>query len=836
LPIAQQNKVNMKKILCLFIISHTVIAQAFAQSKLFIGQQTVAYAKDSVLQKMFTDFSVFYINSKGLKAHCLSNVSSKVHLELGSIKTFDLNLRQNDIRSADYRLVVATEKGNVELPKGENITYMGHTDDGAKVRMTINDHFIVGYFMYQNEKYFLEPLNGLIPNAAQDLYILYNSKQVIPNPNLTCGLTELVDKTTELDRNRNTTLQNRSILTSGCINIRLAVASDYDLYANRFGSSVTNTTNHTISVTNNVITDFDSDFDKAINFSIVTNFISTTASNAFESALTTSTLSLDLLNGFSTWASDVAPRGFGVTHDLGSIWVKRKFEDNIIGRAWLPGLCRTSYRYNILNGNFSGATSDLFRVLASHECGHNLNCRHDFISSPYIMAPSVNSTSTWSPSSMASINDYIVANKCLSGSLTSVGGSPIAYFKLVETECKGKEIALKDESFRSPTLWNWTMSEGTPSSVTAQNASVTFNSIGLQRVALTVSNRDCGSLEGHELTRNINIIESVQRAACLPNNTNLGTVNFSDMGIYNVLFGTLNNSTFDAYSDGGAYFDNTCYHTTTVIAILDSIDITASVGSKLQRVKVFLDLNNDGIFQNNELLFDKAERNSISGRLMIPNSVTRNKMLRMRVICDKEGLDINACTTPQYGQVEDYGIVVTASFVVDFLDFTAEKAGEQNLLKWQTATALNNSHFIVQKSKDGKRFIDIGRVKGNGTTTTPQYYDLMDATPYQGLNYYRLKAVNTSGNEYSAKIATVNRFLGTDKPILIYPNPAQQFLTLEHDPSVKTIEIINTLGQLVKVFEPKIGTAQTQMRIADLPAAVYFLRINQSEIARFLKL
>jgi hypothetical protein len=665
-----------KKSWMLFFSVCCVVAQGFAQNANFIGTQTEVYAKQPTLTKMFADFYVFSLNSRALKAKCSANEQVSFNLVLGNVRTLPIHLLQNDIRSADYRLMSGTDKGAVELPKGANTTYMGYTDDGAKVRMTINDDFIMGYYKYGRESFFIEPLNGLIAGVPNDLYIVYRSKDVIPNPNLKCGLTETEDKTIELNRGGANHATSRALPT-GCMNVRLAIATDYDAYANKFGGSTTNVTNHTIGVTNNVITDYDSDFDKMINFNIVTNYVSTTAVNAFETALTAGLDGDILLQNFSKWASgtNFTDGGFGMMHDLGSVWVKRDISGSVIGKAWLGGICtpittqttwagqpNASYRYNILEADFSGANAATVRVVTSHEYGHNFNCSHDAGGSIYIMAPIVSTSTTWSAATMASLNAHIASSSCLMGSLTAVQGSPVARFNLNTTECLNYTIPLTDASGPFPTAWNWTVTGGAPASATAQNTSVTFSTLGSKNVTLDASNSACGSLQSNSITKTVNIINQQHpTATCAINATNTGNTQNVNIGIYNVTFGTINYSSGYTLTEGGVYYDRTCGQLTTLSALTTPISVT--VGNlNDERVRVYIDINNDGTFQGNELLLQMVGKNTLTGSLSIPCSgVTTNTLLRMRVVSDLNGTAAAACTTPQYGQVEDYGVIIPPS-------------------------------------------------------------------------------------------------------------------------------------------------------------------------------
>jgi PKD repeat protein len=66
---------------------------------------------------------------------------------------------------------------------------------------------------------------------------------------------------------------------------------------------------------------------------------------------------------------------------------------------------------------------------------------------------------------------------------------PVAYFTASNTIInKGQGVTFTDTSINSPTSWSWTFEGGTPSTSTAQNPTITYNTEGTYDVSLTVTN------------------------------------------------------------------------------------------------------------------------------------------------------------------------------------------------------------------------------------------------------------------------------------------------------------------------------------------------------------
>jgi hypothetical protein len=71
--------------------------------------------------------------------------------------------------------------------------------------------------------------------------------------------------------------------------------------------------------------------------------------------------------------------------------------------------------------------------------------------------------------------------------------------------------------------------------------------------------------------------------------------------------------------------------------------------------------------------------------------------------------------------------------------------------------------------------------------------------------------------------------------ITVYPNPASEMIYLKTDRELTSARFFNSLGQQVKTVE----NPQAQIRISDLPAGIYILRVTDREgmdyKARFIK-
>ncbi|MGI8634416.1 MAG: T9SS type A sorting domain-containing protein [Segetibacter sp.] len=98
------------------------------------------------------------------------------------------------------------------------------------------------------------------------------------------------------------------------------------------------------------------------------------------------------------------------------------------------------------------------------------------------------------------------------------------------------------------------------------------------------------------------------------------------------------------------------------------------------------------------------------------------------------------------------------------------------LLKWSTATEIDNDHFEIEHSLNGKDFTSIAQVKANGTSTTENSYTYLHENVTAGKHFYRITDIDKSGNKRYSQIITLSSGIGS--ALQLYPNPAASFISV----------------------------------------------------------
>ena len=161
---------------------------------------------------------------------------------------------------------------------------------------------------------------------------------------------------------------------------------------------------------------------------------------------------------------------------------------------------------------------------------------------------------------------------------------------------------------------------------------------------------------------------------------------------------------------------------------------------------------------------------------------------------------------------------------VNLLSFTASKSGHNTILNWQTAVEENNKYFSIERSGDSRIYSTIGIVKSNGNEKQTNNYSLIDNSPLHGINYYRLRQVNSDGNYVYSNVVYVDFSLLTG--LKLYPNPAKDYVTVYGlSPNSKnTLLLINSTGGILSINE--VYASSYNLNIKQLSAGTYDLIIK----------
>ncbi|MFZ1227518.1 MAG: T9SS type A sorting domain-containing protein, partial [Saprospiraceae bacterium] len=172
------------------------------------------------------------------------------------------------------------------------------------------------------------------------------------------------------------------------------------------------------------------------------------------------------------------------------------------------------------------------------------------------------------------------------------------------------------------------------------------------------------------------------------------------------------------------------------------------------------------------------------------------------------------------------------------LSFTAEKSGENSLIKWTTTNEDEVRMFQIEKLENGS-YRPIGNVN-TANNSSKQSYSYIDKSPYTGINYYRIKTIDLNGSFVYSEIATLNFSNRIDASV--YPNPASTELHVKTNSEkavIKNIQIFDLTGKEYFIKANKGNGTEVSLDISSLKNGVYVLQLNTGEdnqLYKFIKI
>ncbi|MBC7536042.1 MAG: T9SS type A sorting domain-containing protein [Ferruginibacter sp.] len=169
-------------------------------------------------------------------------------------------------------------------------------------------------------------------------------------------------------------------------------------------------------------------------------------------------------------------------------------------------------------------------------------------------------------------------------------------------------------------------------------------------------------------------------------------------------------------------------------------------------------------------------------------------------------------------------------------DFSASLKNYDVLLKWQTVSEVNSSHFIIERSLDNQLYTGIGRVDAKGFSDTKVNYNFTDNKPvnFDKPTYYRLSMIDRDGSIKKSKIVSVVLKTNGSYVQQVYPNPVKSAGVLTTDfisNSVQTVQVTftNAIGQVIRSYKLQALKGANELKIsvpAQAAPGINFLQVR----------
>jgi hypothetical protein len=168
---------------------------------------------------------------------------------------------------------------------------------------------------------------------------------------------------------------------------------------------------------------------------------------------------------------------------------------------------------------------------------------------------------------------------------------------------------------------------------------------------------------------------------------------------------------------------------------------------------------------------------------------------------------------------------------IQLLYFNAQKQDKMVSLQWSTASEINNDHFTVERSGDGVNFLPIATINAASGLSQPGIYEAKDASPFSGINYYRLKQTDKDGKSSYSAIKTVQWSGLTVRKLTIAPHPMVTQSTVSFWAKAgRTVFLLYTIeGALLKTYpidQQSSGNVQLNITKDKLLPGIYLYKVN----------
>jgi len=176
---------------------------------------------------------------------------------------------------------------------------------------------------------------------------------------------------------------------------------------------------------------------------------------------------------------------------------------------------------------------------------------------------------------------------------------------------------------------------------------------------------------------------------------------------------------------------------------------------------------------------------------------------------------------------------------VELISFNAFISEESIVLKWTTATEVNNFGFEIERKLEivNSNWIPLGFVEGHGSSNSDKEYTFIDGDKLRGVVQYRLKQIDIDGGfEYTdiveVEINTMKKF----ELLQNFPNPFNPSTVIKYSipkESKVKVSIYSAIGeeivQLINTQQNE-GYYNVTWNAQNLSSGIYFVRIVANTI------
>jgi hypothetical protein len=160
---------------------------------------------------------------------------------------------------------------------------------------------------------------------------------------------------------------------------------------------------------------------------------------------------------------------------------------------------------------------------------------------------------------------------------------------------------------------------------------------------------------------------------------------------------------------------------------------------------------------------------------------------------------------------------------VELIDFDARPTLAGIQLNWSTGSERDSDRFEVEHSTDLEVWSHIGWTRAAGFSVVTQLYDLLDRDPAPGMNFYRLRMVDTDGTE---EFSPVREVTWSPRGPAAYPNPSDGTLWVRRAGEHINVDVFDALGRQIPYTTVVMEETLLQIHLGAGSSGLYTIRIG----------
>jgi Secretion system C-terminal sorting domain len=188
-------------------------------------------------------------------------------------------------------------------------------------------------------------------------------------------------------------------------------------------------------------------------------------------------------------------------------------------------------------------------------------------------------------------------------------------------------------------------------------------------------------------------------------------------------------------------------------------------------------------------------------------------------------------TFPEFGAFVLINTNNLSSLPVTFTNFSATLLTNQVLIKWSTADEKNVSHYIVERSADGKNFDSVAIMYPTRTVAGINNYQLTDYRPLAGKNFYRIREVNLQNQSKYSEVRIVYYQAGSFM-YSINPNPSGNRLKITTSSlQINRIEfrITDAGGRVLLRGNRLLQNGSLDINLTGITTGIYYVTLTKDD-------